>query len=112
MYLLAQVTFVLCVMQLPPVCFHRQEDDKYCASCHISNSWAWREALKFNLTEPVRTANDPVFTRFLNIIRVRRPTQAELDAIFDWSKCLVSTNEVGYYVMSRNCRNHRHLVVC
>jgi hypothetical protein len=51
--------------------------------------------MKFNLKEPMRFAKDPAFTHLLNIIRTRKPTQAELDAVFDWSKCLVTTQQVS-----------------
>jgi hypothetical protein len=42
----------------------------------------------------MRFAKDKKFTRFLNIIRQRVPTQEEIDAVFDWSKCIVSTAKV------------------
>jgi hypothetical protein len=88
------------LLQLPPVCSHRQEDDKYCTACHISSHWAWQEAaVKFNLKTPMRFANDVPFTRLLNIVRVRKPTQAELDAVFDWGTCLVGMTEVRVTVL-------------
>jgi hypothetical protein len=87
------------------VCDHRQDDDKYCPSCHISNHWAWREAaLKFNLKEPMRFAKDQKYTHFLNIIRHRKPTQEEIDAVFEWSECIVTAAEVRDYVPQQQAR--------
>lgn len=52
-----------------------------CTSCHISSSPFWQAATVIRLKASVRHAEDPKFAQFLNIIRTRRPTQAEIDKV-------------------------------
>jgi hypothetical protein len=66
--------------QLPPVCHHKlPEGDILCHLCHIMYSTLWQNAVKFNLTKVFRQAADVEFMEFLNIIRMRKPTQSEID---------------------------------
>ncbi len=52
-----------------------------CTSCHISSSPFWQAATVIRLKASVRHAEDPKFAQFLDIIRTRRPTQAEIDEV-------------------------------
>ncbi|KAG2482459.1 hypothetical protein HYH03_018605 [Edaphochlamys debaryana] len=53
-----------------------------CMACHICTNKFFRECTKHHLPISVRHALDQPFSAFLDICRVRRPTQAEIDAIF------------------------------
>ena len=68
--------------QLPPVCDHHTENGDFCKLCHLSSHPSWRMAHKHFLPYSERHANDGVLATFLNIIRQRKPTQAEIDACF------------------------------
>ncbi|KAL6750080.1 P-loop containing nucleoside triphosphate hydrolase protein [Haematococcus lacustris] len=68
--------------QLPPVCHCKTDQDEFCRACHISSHPLWMAADKLTLKHSVRHADDPAFVDFLNIIRGRPPTQAEIDDIF------------------------------
>jgi len=80
--------------QLPPVCYcNRTRGDApiFCARCHISSSFWWRQGTHLQLTESVRQQSDPDWNAFLNIIRVRKPTDDEIhDALF---QCFVTEAE-------------------
>ncbi|KAG2439759.1 hypothetical protein HYH02_010636 [Chlamydomonas schloesseri] len=57
-----------------------------CEQCHICANDFFSAAPKYRLPASVRHAKDPEFAAFLDIIRTRRPTQAEIDAVFGaWS---------------------------
>ncbi len=53
-----------------------------CGLCHITACWYWQYATRLSLEVSVRHAADPAYSAFLNTIRLRAPTQAEIDAIF------------------------------
>lgn len=77
-------------LQLPPVCYCKTVDEEHvCAKCHIVNSPYLSPASPeeqdlvhvYQLQHSVRHADDRDFATFLNIVRNRRPTAAELQAI-------------------------------
>jgi hypothetical protein len=77
-------------MQLPPVCYCKNvNEDDVCGVCHIINSPYLNPGTDedralvhvYQLKTSVRHQADLPFSTFLNIIRDRRPTQHELDAI-------------------------------
>ncbi|KAG2485197.1 hypothetical protein HYH03_016086 [Edaphochlamys debaryana] len=79
--------------QLPPVCKCQRRAAKaegymldlppsICAACHIASNPYFLAAPKFRLPVSVRHAADPIYAAFLDRIRSRPPTQAEIDAVF------------------------------
>ncbi len=63
-----------------------------CEDCHIASNPFFQAAPKYRLPASVRHARDPVFAAFLDVIRSRRPTQAEIDAVFGpWSAATTLT---------------------
>jgi hypothetical protein len=80
--------------QLPPVCNHPSSTSEFCKRCHVSSHPSWRTATKHFLQHSVRHAADPVLSAFLDIIRRRQPTQAEIDACFSYPGAILSMEEV------------------
>lgn len=80
--------------QLPPICRHHKKqpspaedsDDEedvitdICSKCHISASVVWPHCCHHYLSTSMRHAGDPAHIAFLNIIRQRKPTAAEIMA--------------------------------
>ena len=79
-------------LQLPAVCRHVVDADSVCQVCRINKSTLWPLGIRHLLTTVVRHANDLDFLNFLHIIRVRKPTQAEIDATL--SACVVNDDEL------------------
>lgn len=79
--------------QLPPVCRHlrraalptRAHDEKevpeLCKRCHLSFGYVWPLGTHVNLTTVHRFSADLEWLEFLNVIRVRQPTQQEIDHV-------------------------------
>lgn len=76
--------------QLPCVCQHRRrtsnedgDDDpvSVCPKCDVTLSPYWAAAHQHLLTGSVRHMRDPTLSQFLNIIRARSPTPAEISAV-------------------------------
>ncbi len=87
--------------QLPPVCFHgrsrrrclgrvlalHEEEElaaavaAICKRCHIAFSELWKRGEHIELETVHRFAADPEWLRFLAVIRKRRPTQEEINAV-------------------------------
>ena len=69
--------------QLPPVCHHLDnipngsDEAMLCKDCHLAHSVYWPMMRKFQLKCQPRF-DDVGWAKFLNIIRERRPTAAEL----------------------------------
>ena len=74
-------------LQLPPVCRCRKARDKsideyeHCLACDITLCPHFQAATKHNLPFSVRHVDDPEFGTFLDIARVRPPTEDEIDAV-------------------------------
>lgn len=81
--------------QLPPVCDHRIDKGEFCKMCHLSSHPLWSSATKYHLPVSVRHARDARFAKFLDIVRQRKPTQAEIDDCFDCPGMYISRDEVG-----------------
>jgi hypothetical protein len=77
--------------QLPPVCHHKVPPDSICSKCHVSTSPYFQQATRHALRASVRHASDPAYVAFLDIIRVRPPTQDEIDAAL--GKCIASPTD-------------------
>lgn len=83
------------IIQLPPVCHHQQtkglSDDQVeqnslshvCKQCHLAHSPYWKAMTKFELKCHPRFVGDADWAVFMNIIRERQPTAAELAQYFD-----------------------------
>ena len=56
-----------------------EEQATLCNSCHLAYSDCWEEMDKVELTCQPRFSSDSDWAEFLNLIRQRPPTQAELD---------------------------------
>jgi hypothetical protein len=73
--------------QLPPVCRHRLTttvDDnapKVCDKCHLGFSEVFKTGTHYELTTVHRFAADKEWLDFLNIIRKRMPTEAEVERV-------------------------------
>lgn len=80
--------------QLPPVCHHTVQGQTYCRACHLTNHPLWHQATKLQLHSSVRHSRDPQLAAFLDVVRQRRPTQAEIDTCFGTSST-ISLEQVG-----------------
>ena len=80
--------------QLPPVCNHRTPEAEFCKLCHVSSHPVWAGATKYFLQHSVRHAADAELAAFLDIIRRRKPTQAEIDTCFSYPGAILSMEEV------------------
>ena len=74
-----KVIFIGDSLQLPAVCNHKVDSASVCSICRINQSTFWKHAIRHVLTTVVRHANDLQYLDFLKIIRVRKPTQEEID---------------------------------
>jgi len=73
------IIFVGDTGQLPPVCSHNKHVvGGICTRCHISQNTYYNRATAHYLTEPLRHLTDPDLTKFLDIVRERRPTMEEI----------------------------------
>lgn len=67
--------------QLPAVCRHELPEDEICLQCHISKSTIWSIGATYKLVTNVRHCDDQEFLDFLNITRIRQPSQEEIDRV-------------------------------
>ena len=64
--------------QLPAICTHTPTaPDIICRACHITSAPCWTIA-KHTLQTFVRHSSDPLYLKFLNIIRHRPPIESEI----------------------------------
>jgi ATP-dependent exoDNAse (exonuclease V) alpha subunit len=90
--------------QLPPVCNHQTSSTEFCSLCHLSSHPVWNVAEKHVLRHSVRHAADRKLSKFLDIIRVRQPTQEEIDACFSYPGAQVTLEQVWLDVMTTELR--------
>jgi hypothetical protein len=96
--LVANMTIIICgdEQQLPPVCRHSVQGENVCMTCHITNSVFFQSAQHHVLTVSLRHATDPLYAAFLNIIRIRKPTQEEIDHYL--SDCIIERDRVWDHI--------------
>ena len=83
--------------QLPAICIHKPKlPDIICKACHITSAPSWALAKQHKLRTSVRHSSDPSYLNFLNIIRQRPPTEAEIEDTL--GTCFIDNDMLSNYL--------------
>ncbi len=100
--------------QLGGICHHKLDAEGVCRQCHVMASPLLANAPVFDLQHVYRQDGDQQLLRFLNLIRKKKPTLAQIDAALD--QCYWPKEDVMGLLDKQNdphatflCTHNRHI---